>query len=306
MVQNYFLPFAAGSSANVVSDAQWAADLTSTGTDATGFVQGLASSAQINKALRQTSVWAAVLGQIIVDTLAQNATDTQSVATLEGALLAALKQQMTGRLIAVREFSETAIYTPSTGTTSIIVEMVGGGGSGAGSAATGANQIAAGSGGGSGGYALSNLITSGFSQQTITVGMGGAQASAAAAGNAGSESSFLTLSATGGAGGTFNQAGTSTVIYPVGGATGGVGAGGRVNGAGGAGRYAFYANPASSGAGGASFYGDGGQAVTGSGNGIAAVTPGAGGSGGAQSVPSSAGGTGGAGANGLVTIYEFT
>lgn len=56
------LPFAQGTNANVVTDAQWQT-LVNSGSLSTGFVQGLAQSAQVNKALRQTSSLSAGLAQ---------------------------------------------------------------------------------------------------------------------------------------------------------------------------------------------------------------------------------------------------
>lgn len=60
------LPFAAGSNANVVTDAQWQS-LVNSGSLSTGFVQGLAQSAQVNKALRQTSALSAGLAQFLAN-----------------------------------------------------------------------------------------------------------------------------------------------------------------------------------------------------------------------------------------------
>ena len=60
------LPFASGSDANVVTDTQWQTLLNS-GSLQTGFVQGLAQSAQVNKALRQTSAISAGVGQFLAN-----------------------------------------------------------------------------------------------------------------------------------------------------------------------------------------------------------------------------------------------
>jgi hypothetical protein len=59
-------PFAIGSTANVVTDSQWQA-LLQGGSLSTGFVQGLAQSAQVNKALRQTSIVSAGVAQFLAD-----------------------------------------------------------------------------------------------------------------------------------------------------------------------------------------------------------------------------------------------
>lgn len=60
------LPFASGSNANVVTDTQWQS-LLSSGSLSTGFVQGLAQSAQVNKALRQTSAMSSGLAQFLAN-----------------------------------------------------------------------------------------------------------------------------------------------------------------------------------------------------------------------------------------------
>ncbi len=212
-----------------------------------------------------------------------------------------------GRLIGTRVYVPPGVpsYIPTLGTNSIMVEVLGGGGSGGGSAATGANQVSAGSGGGGGGYARRRL-TSGFAGQTITVGYGGATQPINAGGAAGGASSFGNLmTATGGAGGELGPA-LAAAGYPYGSGLGGSGVGGDVNVVGGIGLFGFYTQPATSGKGGGSFYGEGALYVTGSANGTAAVSPGAGGSGGAQSTASAPGSAGAAGANGLVIVWEYS
>ncbi len=114
-------------------------------------------------------------------------------------LLAALKQIVVGggvtpgRLIGVQVFITSGVYTPTSGTKSIIVELVGGGGGSGGTAATGTSTIAQSIGGGGGAYAKSRL-TSGFAGQSVTVGAPGA---GGAAGNnngaVGGASSFGSL-----------------------------------------------------------------------------------------------------------------
>ncbi|MBO7715331.1 MAG: hypothetical protein J6S85_17320 [Methanobrevibacter sp.] len=60
---NKFLPFASGSSANVITDTQYSTLLASGGALSEGFVQGLAKSAQVNKALRNSTCMTAGVGQ---------------------------------------------------------------------------------------------------------------------------------------------------------------------------------------------------------------------------------------------------
>jgi len=97
-----------------------------------------------------------------------------------------------GRLINTQIFkvAGTFPYTPTPGTKSIVVEMVGGGGGSGGVVATAAGTVGASSGGGSAAYAKA-LINSGISGVQVVVGAGGA---GGAAGNnnggAGGTSSF--------------------------------------------------------------------------------------------------------------------
>ncbi len=210
-----------------------------------------------------------------------------------------------GRLLNTRVFAASGTYVPTLGTNTVVVELVGGGGSGGGCVATGSGQISAGSGGGGGGYARKRL-TSGFAGQVITIGGGGAGQNAGFAGQGGGTTSFGSLvSATGGAGGSLGPA-LAAAGYPYGSGLGGSGVGGDLNVVGGIGLFGFYTNPATSGKGGSSFYGEGALYLTGAGNGTSAVSPGTGGSGGVQSNASSAGAGGGYGANGVVVISEYT
>lgn len=86
-IQNDFLPFAAGSGANVITQSAYAV-LTAL---PNGFASGIAQSNQVNKVLRQASVMAGMLAQFIVDNSGQPAVDDGTTTTLEANLLAAVK-----------------------------------------------------------------------------------------------------------------------------------------------------------------------------------------------------------------------
>lgn len=225
----------------------------------------------------------------------------------QGILPAAQLPTLSGRLLNTRIFSNpgTSTYTPTSGTASVDVEVVGGGASGGGTAATGASQIAAGAGGSAGGYARKR-ITSGFSGVTITVGAGGAAASAGGAGHAGGTSSFGALvSATGGNGGTLGVA-ASVSSLPIGGVAGGSGSGGDINAVGGHSTAAWYTNPALSSPGGTSYFGAGGTGVSGTGTGGTASSWGSGSGGAAQSNPNAVAGASTPGAGGAVIVREYS
>lgn len=78
-MSNDFIPFAVGGSANVISQATYAADTTLT---QGGFTAGIATSAQLNKVWRQSSIMAAVIASFIVAETGQTAIDDGTTATL--------------------------------------------------------------------------------------------------------------------------------------------------------------------------------------------------------------------------------
>ncbi len=86
MATNDFKPFATGSGANVLSQADYEA----LSALASGFLSGKASSAQVNKALRQSSTIAAVLAQFMADSTGSDVLDNGNIATLLNILKSAL------------------------------------------------------------------------------------------------------------------------------------------------------------------------------------------------------------------------
>jgi hypothetical protein len=87
MATNNFKPFAAGAGANVTAQADYEA-LTAL---VSGFTAGKASSAQVNKALRQSTAIASVLAQFIANTTGDDVLDNGDTATVLNNLIAALK-----------------------------------------------------------------------------------------------------------------------------------------------------------------------------------------------------------------------
>lgn len=82
---NNFLPHATGTGANVVDQSLWNASPSRI----TGFQAGVASSAEANKALRQASSMAAMLGTFIAE-YNFNAIDDGDITTLEDSFKGAL------------------------------------------------------------------------------------------------------------------------------------------------------------------------------------------------------------------------
>lgn len=100
---NQFLPFAVGAGANTLTPTAYAA-LTSL--LSSGFVSGVANSAQFNTALRQATTAAAGLGQFIANQ-GGSANDDGSAANFASGLLAAMQALFApsaGRVLAVVSF----------------------------------------------------------------------------------------------------------------------------------------------------------------------------------------------------------
>ena len=209
MAKNDFKPFATGSGANVMSQTDWEA----LPALLAGFQSGKASSAQINKAFRQSSFIAAALAQLIADTNGTEVLDNGNFSDIVLKLKSAISTASTGRLLNVRTFTSSGTYTPTAGTKFVVVEVQGGGGGSGGVPATGSSSVAASGAGGAGAYAKA-YITSGFSGVSVTVGAGGAAGSSGGGdGGAGGTSSFGSLvSCPGGTGG--GSTGSVAVSFP--------------------------------------------------------------------------------------------
>lgn len=78
MATNDFLVFGGGAGANVMTQADWAA----LSARVAGFSAGVAQSAQLNKAWRQSSIMAAVLAQFISDRAGVDVLDDGTIATI--------------------------------------------------------------------------------------------------------------------------------------------------------------------------------------------------------------------------------
>lgn len=205
----------------------------------------------------------------------------------------------------------TYSYTPSANCFLIYVQAIGGGGSGGG-AGSGSTDLTFGSGGAAGAY-IDNYIST-IAPQTITVGAGGAVSGGT--GNAGSKSMFGTLvTANGGAGGS--TATMSSSFYTI---QGGLGQSANYSelssfAQNGGTAFAFLSadktqNSISSGAGGSTVYGSGGNSVVTNElsivlSGLDGRGPGAGGSGAISSYGTGGIANSGAGADGAVIVVEF-
>lgn len=257
MAKNDFKAFATDRSANVISQEEWEAlpALLS------GFTAGKASSAQVNKVIRQASFIAAALAQFVSDKTQRDVLDNGDLPGFvellgsgfaveylsrknpfgdiksDGTVQTALENLGLGAS-AFGIQNRVVIYTAGVTQWSVPdvlkkgrkckVKVIGAGGSGGvGNTATASGQAAiAGGGGGAGGISESILDLTGVDSVTVTVGVGGASVTSLnKSGVPGGTSSFGSyLSATGGGGGGQPTGGDS-----------GAGIGGETNSGGGPG-----------------------------------------------------------------------
>jgi hypothetical protein len=94
MATNDFITFAASAGANVLTNASYVA----LADRLNGFASGIASSTNMNKVWRQSSIMATVLAQFIADITGANSVDDGSTATLLANLKIAGAQYGTGQV----------------------------------------------------------------------------------------------------------------------------------------------------------------------------------------------------------------
>lgn len=193
MPTNDFKAFATGNSANVISQADYLA----LAALVSGFSSGKASSAQVNKALRQATVMANVLAQFIADSANVDVLDNGNTA----AILSNLKNSMPGRLLGVpRVVTSTGTFTKTPGATKWRIRILGAGGGSSAAPATAAGQVSISNGGGAGAYAEGIYDVSALSSVTVTIGSGGVGGTAISpnGGDGGTTSVGTLISAPGG------------------------------------------------------------------------------------------------------------
>ena len=211
-------------------------------------------------------------------------------------------------LTGIQTFTSSGTYTPTAGTTKVLVYVIGGGGAGGGVDGQGSGTAGGAGGGGGGGCAIA-FVTSLGATETVTVGAGGTGVSGSNTGGGGGASSFGSHAATnGGGGGQGKNASTpSNGSYT----TGGAGASGTIGDiqfvgtCGGNGAASGTAtSEAVSGVGGSSFFGGGERGRSGDQAGLNGRNYGGGGSG-AVVTNLTTNYAGGDGADGIVVIYEY-
>jgi len=194
-----------------------------------------------------------------------------------------------------------ATYTRPANVSSILVELVGGGGAGGGSVGN-VSGTAFGAGGGAGGYVVS-YIPSAASTYTYTVGAAGA-GSSGNNGGAGGNTTFSTFTASAGAGGNAMVSISTAASSSSAGGAGGAASGGGIANVPGQGGGAGYTSQGNgfTGFGGSNIYGSGAPSKNSAGTGTAGTGFGAGGGGGLSTTVTAAGG---AGTSGIIIVWEF-
>ncbi|MBM7159447.1 hypothetical protein [Klebsiella pneumoniae] len=192
MPTNDFKAFATGNGANVISQADYLA----LAALVSGFSSGKASSAQVNKALRQATVMANVLAQFIADSANVDVLDDGNTA----AILSNLKNSMPGRLLGVQVVTRSALITKSAGAKKWRIRALGAGAGSSAAPATDAGQVSISNGGGAGAYAEGIYDVSALSSATVTIGSGGVGGTAISpyGGDGGTTSVGTLISAPGG------------------------------------------------------------------------------------------------------------
>ncbi|HCF8308796.1 TPA: hypothetical protein NIW23_005206 [Klebsiella pneumoniae] len=192
MPTNDFKAFATGNGANVISQADYLA----LAALVSGFSSGKASSAQVNKALRQATVMANVLAQFIADSANVDVLDDGNIA----AILSNLKNSMPGRLLGVQVVTSSALITKSAGAKKWRIRALGAGAGSSAAPATDAGQVSISNGGGAGAYAEGIYDVSALSSATVTIGSGGVGGTAISpyGGDGGTTSVGTLISAPGG------------------------------------------------------------------------------------------------------------
>ncbi|MGM8831840.1 hypothetical protein ACS6JN_02795 [Enterobacter hormaechei subsp. steigerwaltii] len=190
MATNNFKPFGIGAGANVTSQADYEA----LAALLTGFQSGKASSAQINKALRQSTVMASVLAQFISDSAGVDVLDNGNTASI----LANLKSGMTaltpGRLLNVQTITTSGTYTKTPGAKHALIRAVGGGAGGGGVTATSSATQSTAKGGESGAYIEAYVDLSSVTSLSAIIGAGGVGAIAGSnSGTSGGKTSLGSL-----------------------------------------------------------------------------------------------------------------
>lgn len=330
MPVNNFKAFSTANNVNVLNQADYEVLAALGG----GFTAGKASSAQINKVLRQASVISSVLAQFIANSSGNDVLDNGDTATILANLLLAFNANGANSFIQIsKSFSEikaagvsaqqsavanlglinkglarfitSGSFTVPPGITTLIVSGCGAGAGGGGSQTSVSTTVAGSGGGGGGGFVIRQpLAVTPGQVLAVTIGTGGAGGAAGGGvGGAGGTTSMGSIvNLLGGAGGSVGQSLTNSAS---GGSPGAIS--GTITGGWGGDSQSVEGGGAYGGQGGASPFGASGAMVRGNSTPIAGQPglgfgAGGGGAGGGNTNAAHTGAKGGDGAPGLLII----
>ncbi|MWJ49666.1 hypothetical protein GRW71_01915 [Escherichia coli] len=201
MAKNDFKAFATDRNANVMSQEEWEAlpALLS------GFTAGKASSAQVNKVIRQASFIAAALAQFVSDKTQRDVLDNGDLPGFvellgsgfaveylsrknpfgdiksDGTVKTALENLglgdasgYVGRLLNIQVFTASGTVTKTPGAKKWRIKCLGAGGGSSAAPATGSNEVSVSNGGGAGAYAEGIYDVSSITTASVVIGSGGA------------------------------------------------------------------------------------------------------------------------------------
>ena len=201
MAKNDFKAFATDRNANVMSQEEWEAlpALLS------GFTAGKASSAQVNKVIRQASFIAAALAQFVSDKTQRDVLDNGDLPGFvellgsgfaveylsrknpfgdiksDGTVKTALENLglgdasgYVGRLLKIQVFTASGTVTKTPGAKKWRIKCLGAGGGSSAAPATGSNEVSVSNGGGAGAYAEGIYDVSSITTASVVIGSGGA------------------------------------------------------------------------------------------------------------------------------------
>ncbi len=169
MATNNFKAFALDPNANVMSQADWEA----LPTLLSGFTSGKASSAQVNKALRQSLFIASALAEFVSTTLNTDILDDGDINGFMSKLTSALQLNSPGRLINIQTITTSGTYTKTPGAKHALIRAVGGGAGGGGVPATSSTTQSTAKGGESGAYIEAYVDLSSVTSLSAIIGAGG-------------------------------------------------------------------------------------------------------------------------------------
>ena len=216
MAKNEFKAFATGNGANIITQSEYE----QLAVLASGFFSGKASSAQINKAIRQGTFVSSAVSQFVSDSINEDVNDDGVINNYirqlinaihvesSNAVSGGLGSDVIGRFVGVKTITSSSTYIKPENVKFVVVNLVGGGGAGGSPAQNGAGYSSGGGGGNSGCHARAVIDIRGVPSILCIVGAGGIASENSTGGQGGSSSFGSYISVFGGNGGQLLESST--------------------------------------------------------------------------------------------------